>query len=1276
MEVATTSPTSPPRKQQRSAAFGSPKSDRVDDIADKLDDIVHQCEDEAKSVAESPESVESDIAFIESIAEDLRALVSRIKLQNAETRHESATRDVGHAMDVAPEDVLLVDKGKSIDALQLKGCYDDPDNWPKNLKRAYKEHYEHNIRAVREALGEGVVSTRQVRDYFSLEGDVICVLDYPPEGQVGRLANLAFILSEKHTEENGLCVMQVLSACIRQHVLAFTKASGKHHDKYELMEMISENGYTRYVALNAHARDSLRFDYVERHPTFIANDVKPDKLISKSSLGRRHVEQGDAIFARFIKARQEYVRERNKGKGQDEKRAPVFVWNAGLSRSGDERTGALAALFASLEQAGVEEIQGIHHPCFIFRTENPLVQISAASYDMAVCEACRASGREIVDETFWQRFIGVADMTPEERLVKERESREFYNALGTLAWMSTGKPGSNKRAVFEEFLAADIGEEQAKHMAQAKVLFDGAVQAAARRLGMSEEVLESLSLEDRQVLQRAMAAADLARGQLQAAAIWAGNTQAELEAMTKMGKQKLLGRYLFDCQLQAAAKWDSVVDVSKLSDEAKKQLVAKYEHDCTVRAAAIWAKTSDEELAGLSDEAKTQLVAKYKFDCKVRIAASWANMSDEELAGLSDEAKKQLVTKYLHDCKVRIAASWANMSDEELEGLSDEAKKQLVAKYEHDCTVRAAAIWANTSDKELAGLSDEAKTQLLNKYRTEFVEPRRHEAVVASAAQWAEMEPEELSELTREETTSLLGRFFMDRKAIAACASLGISEDDLVDMPRERVAEIVRKHSFKGKLKSALRWKNKSQADGDSMSQKEREDLVEEHKRSSMLASACEALGENFQTASTEWTDAQRGELIDVYKLLRRCEELGYSKEEARQLSAEERKQVKRAYNKRLLLRRLDIVPPEAGDDDAANLEYEAGMAMSLDELWTMIVMRDGGMTPEQSIRYTSALNLGLSKEQIESLSDEDLDRARVHRLQRGIQKRNERRGLFHVPGTPDHAEVVKTIQSYLKAAGVGILTELPDAANFANGWAFRKFVDPNRTNIPYNIYRQETFHGIPVWVSLMEDMLRTLGRTGRRARQTPCLTVAAISDYVYRLRVDLFSDRLASGALERLTPGALERLAPRVPFSSQPIAERAKLQRRIENRDPEFKFPGDAVFNQVLGQLEADESATFQMGGKWESRICLQRVRSIRPDTGRERFTDCLYYLDDTGAWNGPNVDWGLLDKERAKKSVVANVEILNEIDSRLRTRPAFLRELIAFDEEWEETIFIYDDE
>ena len=124
--------------------------------------------------------------------------------------------------------------------------------------------------------------------------------------------------------------------------------------------------------------------------------------------------------------------------------------------------------------------------------------------------------------------------------------------------MSRGKAGSNKRAVYDEFLAQDMSAEQAAHMAQAKVLFDGAVQAAVRRLGMNEEALEALSEDDREVLQRALATADAARAQLEAAATWACKTKENVAAMSKTQKQNMLTRYLIHCQLKAAAEWDGL----------------------------------------------------------------------------------------------------------------------------------------------------------------------------------------------------------------------------------------------------------------------------------------------------------------------------------------------------------------------------------------------------------------------------------------------------------------------------------------------------------------------------------------------------------------------------------------------------------------------------------------------------------------------------------------------------------------------------------------------
>ena len=1230
MDTSGNSGVSPPRKVARTVEHGSPPSQEhvvVDDekrIDEKLGDIAVKIENSLTETTGSPgsitSSVVSDIPFNEGDVAVLREVMAKL-MSSVDTPPSGmgadapriAPRGVGQSTmgDVAREEIMAVEEGAVVDALVIGGFYDDPKLWPKDLKRAYKEHIRHNIQIVRDALGEGVVAERQVRDFFSNQGDVICVLDYPPKDQAGACVNLAFAFSKSCSEANGVAVLDVHSRCIRQHVYAFAKTSGSWHDGVEVVEMIDKNGSPAYVALTAVAKDSLMYDFVERHPTFIRNDVHPEALVKRSHLGSKHVDEGDEIFARFIKLRQSYVAARNKARGGSGV-APTFVWNAGFGRDGSERTGALAALFVSLELAQVAHLGGMHHPAFVFRKENPLVQFSAASYDKAVCDACKAAGRQVVDETCWQRFVGVAEMTPEERKLKERECAEFYSALGSLVWMSRGKAGSNKRAVYDEFLAQDMSAEQAAHMAQAKVLFDGAVQAAVRRLGMNEEALEALSEEDRKVLQRASAAADAARVQLEAAATWACETKENVAAMSKTQKHTMLSRYLIHCQLKAAAEWDGLSedDLSKLSKRKQEELVEKFESDVEVRAAASSAKLSDEELAAMSNEGKKALVSRYNFDCMLQAAASWDKLSDEELAAMSDEEKQALVSRYNFDCKVQAAARWAELSDEELAAMSDEGKKALMSRHSRTSTRQGS---------------------------------------VTAAARWFEVDPDEIAAMTSKETTSLLGRFLKERKAIAACAKLGISEDELAEMPRERVVEIMRNHCFHGELKSALRWKKKNVTDGEIMSETEQIDLVEEHRRSSLLASACEAFEENFDTVSTTWTDAERGELVDAYNSLRRCEELGFSKEETRLLSREERKAVKHAYNKKLLLERLGLAPEEEDDEDAedgtgenetVNVEFDIGMSMSLDELWNMIAMRDGGVTPERSIRLTCALNLGLSKDKVDSLSDEDLDRARVYRMQRGTQEKNTRRGLFHVPGTAEHAEIVYTIQSYLKAAGVGILADIVGAEKFADDWAFRK----SNLQDKYNVYVRETWHGIPVWIPHVETMLRTLGLKRKSAMNRPFLRVAAISDYVYRRRFDLFGDKLS--------PEALERLAPREMFSKQTIAERAKLQRRIErNEEREFKFPTDAIFDQVLGELSADPTAKFRMDGEWATRICLQHRRFIHAD-GREQFVDYLCYRDDEGSWNGPWVDWGLLPNERSKRSKSANIEILNALDARLRRR------------------------
>ena len=615
---------SPPTKISRTVAFGSPSSDRFADVNDAIDDVVETVDALAKnleaggaSITGSPGSEVSDVSHDQGIADQAaRALrntveeLRRLKLKTqANVLSSTGTRQM-HLQEVKPEDVWAPPKGKSIDAYQIDDFYEDPNSWPKDLKRAYKSHLEHNVTMVRKALGPDVVAEKQVRDFFSSRTEIISVLDYPPAKEVGDFSNLAFVVSEKYTLANSLQVpvLGVKSLCIRQYCYAFAKTSGSHNEEFETVNAVCQEDLSSVtVAVNSTAREALRMDLVERHPTCIRNDFDMAKLISKSSLGRRHVEEGDRLFGAFIKQRQLYVENRLAG-SLEKRRAPVFVWNAGLSSSGYERTGALAALFVSLERAGVEELQGMHHPSFVFRKENPLVQISAASYDRAVCDACHAAGRAVVDECVWQRFVGVANMTAEERLLREREAREFYVALGRLAWMSEGKPGTSKRAVYDELIGKDVSHETAAYMAQARMLSDGLFQAVARRAGMSEEEFSALSADERHELR-------------------------------EEGK--------FECQVREAAKRAGLGDdaLAGMSREQKKKLVDEDNFECQVREAAKRAGLGDDALAGMSREQKKELVDEDNFECQVREAAKRAGLGDDALAGMSREQKKKLVAK-------------------------------------------------------------------------------------------------------------------------------------------------------------------------------------------------------------------------------------------------------------------------------------------------------------------------------------------------------------------------------------------------------------------------------------------------------------------------------------------------------------------------------------------------------------------------------------------------------------------------------------------------------
>ena len=289
-------------------------------------------------------------------------------------------------------------------------------------------------------------------------------------------------------------------------------------------------------------------------------------------------------------------------------------------------------------------------------------------------------------------------------------------------------------------------------------------------------------------------------------------------------------------------------------------------------------------------------------------------------------------------------------------------------------------------------------------------------------------------------------------------------------------------------------------------------DLIVEYCYFSSLEKACKVFDENFDEAKGDtWTPQERCDIIERYKFLSRGESLGYSLEAVKGMTPAMRREVKHKYNKKLLLSKLGIEEDDGSDDDGdgdgddtvdgkENLTYAEGMEMTIEEIQTLIVkLEGGGITSQQVIRETFALSLGFSRDTIKDLSPADLDKIRVIRLQKGRQEKMRERGLFYLPGTSEHENVVKDICIALRAYGLLILSEQikslseqiesTEKAKFLNDWAFKK-----------NLRNQYKYHrGVQSVPSRRIQRRRVLRETLGRCALHRCQKVLAYAKHVSR---------------------------------------------------------------------------------------------------------------------------------------------------------------------------------
>lgn len=676
-------------------------------------------------------------------------------------------------------------------------------------------------------------------------------------------------------------------------------------------------------------------------------------------------------------------------------------------------------------------------------------------------------------------------------------------------------------------------------------------------------------------------------------------------------------------------------------------------------------KTEDEELS--ANLAQQQVM----FDGAREAAARFAGLTPEEVAELDEEGVRGLIEAHRYDGLLRAAARSQNISWVDVEGMTQNKLDDMVKAYIRAGQIAAAAKSEGIFEQQLAHMDD---TQKKNVIRSHI-----RKSTIEAAVKKKGIDPNALAQMTKKELDDLINDHTFDGQTEAAKSWAREQKvrntSPFTSLPLVASTQQQQQSTAVERFLMKLSEEKFESMDKDTKN-KLLKDLVEEYKHFSVLKKACVAFNENFDEAKGDsWKPQERRDIIERYKFLSRAESLGYSFEAVKGMSPEMRREVKHKYNKKLLLSKLGIEADDGSDDDGdgdgddtvdgkENLTYAEGMEMTIEEIQTLIVKREGGMTTQQAIRETFALVLGLTEDRIKGLSPEELDKIRVIRLQKGRQEKNRERGVFHLPGTSEHKNVVKDICIALRAYGLLILSEQIESlseqiertkkAKFLNDWAFKIRYEEvqSGTRVWYKVYHRAVFEGVENFKRLLDDVLCLGAKKNWRAVDS---TLTSITQYIYHKRGTFFKGTISRPILDAL---------PAKNLSSSQLGQRTYLQRRIEqNKDRSFQFAGDYFFDTLLEQLATESRvATFYSslvknkdeGPWWIKRVCFQRTFSTR-ESGAKRPKDYLYYQDDSGSWLGPNIQWDIVpgQEEKMKNSHVAIVDILNALDNRFENVP-----------------------
>jgi hypothetical protein len=734
----------------------------------------------------------------------------------------------------APYDVRFSDE-LVVDATSL-ALYDHPKTWPKSLQAKLKAHLDHNIHDVVEVLkcAGAPVAVRQVVSFFSSETESIVILDYPPQAQVGKKCNLAFSAHKSLKKETGTNAVKIYSNCITMYAHQWAKTTTKL-EWGKTIGVVASNPFGESldddvctIELVQDAYRALFSDWIERHPTFTANNVDPAALIEEH-LGADHLRKGDQLFADFVYARAEYVRSRAMQGLQSAANTlcPVISWNAGQFDVHGPRSGALAPLYVEMEKRGVSPLHGIHHPQFLAHTKNPHVRLGASAYDFAMVSAAEDAGLPVMDNQPWSGFIGVKDLTDEEREALRREVSELAHALGLLAWRTEGKSGSRKNEFFVEFRKS-FDQEEACYLAQLRCITEGQIQAAMRMFNIDAEQLSQLSDDELKTLQHSY----LVQLKVNRAARWKGLSEDQVASLSITDTGALLAEYRFVVNVCAAARWKGLTEaqVAALTEDEARALVEEHRFQGALNAAARWKGLTEAQVAALTEDEARALVEEHRFQGALNAAARWKGLTEAQVAALTEDEARALVEEHRFQGALNAAARWKGLTEAQVAALTEDEARALVEEHRFQGALNAAARWKGLTEAQVAALTeDEARA---------LVEEHRFQSALNAAARWKGLTEAQVAALTEDEARALVEEHRFQGALNAAARWKGLTEAQVAALTEDEARALVEEHRFQGALNAAARWKGLTEAQVAALTEDEARALVEEHRFQGALNAA------------------------------------------------------------------------------------------------------------------------------------------------------------------------------------------------------------------------------------------------------------------------------------------------------------------------------------------------------------------------------------------------------------------------------------------------------